>query len=106
MVEGDRKTITVQAKDAYGERRDDHIFDMPKEHLPEGMDLRPGMEVELMDEDKNAIPAVCTAILEDSVRIDVNHPLAGKTLVFDIEILKTGLDPDHLSCSCCSSCTE
>jgi peptidylprolyl isomerase len=104
MSVGDKKTVTIAATEAYGEHREDHVIDMPKAHIPEGMDLKAGMAVELMDQDRNPIPAVCTEILEDVVRIDVNHPLAGKTLVFDIEVLKTGLDPDHLSCG--AGCTE
>ncbi len=104
MSEGEKKTITVSPEKGYGTRRDDHVIDVPKEHLPEGMELKTGMEVELIDQDRNTIPAVCTEILENSVKLDVNHPLAGKTLVFDIEILKTGLDPDHTSCG--TGCTE
>ena len=109
LSEGDKKTVTIPADEAYGEHREDHIFDMPKSQIPEGMKLEAGMAVELMDQDQNPIPAVCTEILDDVIRLDVNHPLAGKTLVFDIEILKTGLEPDPSSCDCgcgCSDCDE
>ena len=106
MKEGDKKTVIIQASEGYGEHREDYVIEMPKSQIPPGMELKAGMEVQLMDQDKNPIFALCTAVLEDSITIDVNHPLAGKTLIFDIEILKTGLEPDDDSsgCSCCSGC--
>jgi len=103
MSEGDKKTVTIEASEGYGEHREDHVIDMPKTQVPEGMNVQTGMQVELMDQDKNPIPAVCTAVFDEFIKLDINHPLAGKTLVFDIEILKTGLEPDQCSC-CCSEC--
>lgn len=92
MKTGEKKTVTLAPEDAYGDHSEDRIIDMPKANIPPDMNLSEGMMVQLVDQNKNPIPAVVHEICEDVVRMDVNHPLAGKTLVFDIEIVETGLD--------------
>ncbi len=101
MAVGDKKSIAISATDGYGERNEELIFDLPKSHVPEGIDIKAGAGVELRDQNNDPVYAVCTEVLDDIVRIDVNHPLAGKTLVFDIEIIESGLEPDSHSCGSC-----
>ena len=91
MEVGDKKTVHIEAGDAYGERSDDRVFDLPKDRVPEEMKLEVGMQVQLKDKDNNPIPAIVSAIKEDAIELDVNHPLAGKMLQFDIEVVETGL---------------
>ena len=93
MKEGDTKSITVTPEEGYGEHRKELVIDMPKTNIPADMDLSIGLPVNLIDQSGNPIPAVVTEILDDVVKMDVNHPLAGRTLVFDIEIVQTGLTP-------------
>jgi peptidylprolyl isomerase len=87
MAVGEKKTVTLLPADAYGERKDDLFVDLRKKHIPEGMDLEVGMVVELSDGGQNAIPALVKEIHDEFVRMDLNHYLAGKVLVFDIEIV-------------------
>jgi peptidylprolyl isomerase len=101
MMVGDKKSVVITATDGYGEHNEELVFNMPKSHVPEGMELKAGMEVELLDQDKHPVYALCTEVFDDIVRIDVNHPLAGKTLLFDIEIVESGLEPDAHSCTSC-----
>ena len=109
MITGDKKTVTIFPEDGYGVRRDDHVIDLPKANIPEEMNPEVGMQVQLSSPAGHPIPAVVADILDDVIRVDANHPLAGKTLVFDIEITETGLEPDHSycgdDCDCHSSCT-
>ena len=91
MAEGEKKSVHIEAQDAYGERSDDRVFDLPKDRVPEDMNLEVGMQVQLNDKDNNPVPAVVSAIKEDAIELDVNHPLAGKVLQFDIEIVGIGL---------------
>ena len=111
LVQGDKNTVTITPEEGYGERRDDFIINMPKSTLPEGMELEVGMQAPLADKSGNPVPAVVYEILDDVIRMDINHPLAGKTLIYDIEILQTGLEPlqhSHdaggCSCGCESNC--
>ena len=87
MAVGEKKTVTLLPADAYGERQEDLFVDLRKKHIPEGMDLEVGMVVELSDGGQNMIPAFVQEIHDEFVRMDLNHYLAGKVLVFDIEIV-------------------
>ena len=105
MAVGEKKTVTVSPKEGYGERREDHVVDFPKANIPQDMKLEGGMIVQMSDQSGRPIPVIVTEILDDVVKMDVNHPLAGKTLVFDIEIVETGLEPNCQTCSSgCSGC--
>lgn len=102
MAPGERKTVTIPPEEGYGERREDHVVDFPRANIPADMKLEIGMVLQMSDRSGRPIPVVLTEIHDDVVKLDVNHPLAGKTLVFDIEIVETGLDPDGPDCQTCS----
>lgn len=105
MVSGEEKTVTIPPKEAYGERREDHVVDFPRSKIPQDMELEAGQVVQMSDQSGRPIPVIVTEILDDVVKLDVNHPLAGKTLIFDIEIVETGLQPDCQTCAGnCNGC--
>lgn len=105
MKQGEKKTVTIAPENAYGERRDDHVVDFPKANIPEDMEVAIGTVVQLSDESGRAFPAVVTEINDAVIKMDVNHPLAGKTLIFDIEIAEMGLEPEISGCGGgCSGC--
>jgi peptidylprolyl isomerase len=106
MARGETKTITIGPEQAYGLRDEECLIDFPRANVPEGMEIEPGMQLYLQDSRGNPVPALVVSIDEKAVRMDCNHPLAGKTLQFDIRIAETGLEPDGPGCSpdCCSSC--
>lgn len=84
---GDKKTIDVTPEEAYGEIDPDNFMDVPRAEFPKEIPLKVGTELELRDEDEEIISAVIVEVNKDSIRLDLNHPLAGQTLVFDIEVL-------------------
>ena len=90
----------------YGERSDEFLFDFPRANVPEDMEVEEGMQVHLQDSAGNPVPATVVAIGAETIKMDCNHPLAGKTLEFDISIAEMGLTPDAGSCapSSCGSC--
>jgi peptidylprolyl isomerase len=104
MAPGEKKTITIAPEDAYGAYREDLVVDCPREKIPPDMELEVGMGLRMMGNTGQPVPVVVAAILDDVVKLDVNHPMAGKTLVFDIEIVETGLEPQCHSCS--DDCTD
>jgi len=111
MQPGDTKTVTIAPEDGYGVHDRERVISMPRASVPEGMEIEVGMAVQLADQAGNPIPAVIQELNEEDVILDLNHPLAGKTLTFDIEIRETGLAPDPqcgsggASCgSCCGGC--
>jgi peptidylprolyl isomerase len=94
MKEGEKKTVTLPPEDAYGVRQEGMIIDIPKEQIPEDMKLEIGMRLHLRDPQGNPIPALVAEVTEDTVKMDANHPMAGKTLIFEIEIAEIGLQSD------------
>lgn len=88
MIAFETKTITIPPEQAYGPLRPDMIVTAPKDKLPPDMVYEIGQQLESRQPDGRVMFATVTKITEDSVRLDTNHPLAGKTLIFDIEIVK------------------
>ena len=88
MAVGDKKTINIPAEDAYGERSEEAIIAFPKENVPEGMKLEPGMTLTLSNEAGHPIPVIVVELQDTAVILDANHFLAGKELVFDIELVE------------------
>ena len=80
---GDKKEFTLEPADAYGELTDEAIQDVPREMFPEDMPLELGSQ--LMSD---AGPFRIVAITETTVKCDFNHPMAGKTLHFECEVME------------------
>ena len=83
---GDRKRVHVKPEDGYGSHDPEKCFAIPRKHLPPG-ELKPGMVLELSPEDGPAFLARITDVGPADVQLDANHPMAGKDLYFDIEIV-------------------
>lgn len=88
MGVGDKKTINISPADGYGERSDDAMIRFPKENVPAEMKLEPGMPLTLSNEQGQPFPVIVSELLDDVVVLDANHFLAGKELVFDIELVE------------------
>lgn len=85
---GEKKTISIQPEEGYGERSDEAIINFPKENVPEDMQLEPGMSLTLSNQYGQPFPVVVQEIKEDVIVLDANHFLAGQELVFDIELVE------------------
>jgi len=88
MVLGEKKTVTVEPEQGFGMYDKGLVFEITNDRLPDGVSLEVGMDFDMMDEEDNIMPAVVIEILENSVKIDANAPLAGKTVIYDIELLE------------------
>lgn len=82
---GDKVKVNIPCTEAYGELREDLYVEVNKEQLPGEVEV--GMSLQAQSNDGNVINVIVKEILENSVIIDGNHPLAGKELIFDIEIM-------------------
>lgn len=83
---GDQKHVEVAPKDGYGEEQADAFMDVPRESFPADVPLELGTGLELQDKSGHAVHARIAAITDAVVRLNMNHPLAGKDLVFDVRI--------------------
>ena len=90
MKVGDKKTINIVAKDGYGETDETAIIEFPKENVPADMKLEIGQQLTLSDQQGQPFPVVVKEVKDDIVILDANHFLAGKELVFDIELVEIG----------------
>jgi len=87
MIIGTKKNVRLEAADAYGNYNDEIVQVVGKENFPEDFDLKVGLSYVASNPDGVQMPFVITEIEGDSVTIDFNHPLAGKNLSFDVELL-------------------
>jgi len=86
MRPGERKLFTIPVDQAYGERDEEMVMDLPRSQMPPG-DIEVGLAVQFHLEDGEEVDGVLLALGEDSVKVDFNHPLAGKALTFEIEVV-------------------
>lgn len=87
MLIGSKRTITINAADAYGEYNDDIVQVVGKDEFPPEFLLEVGMQYIASAPDGTKMPFTITEVNNEDVTIDFNHPLAGKDLQFDIELL-------------------
>jgi len=87
MNVGQKKTISILPENAYGLSDPDSIIDFPISNFPSDMKPEVGMQLNMRDNTGNTFPVVISAVKEETVSLDANHPLAGKELVFDIELI-------------------
>ena len=90
MNEGDSKTVTVPAEQAYGERNEQAMQDVPKSALPENIqdNLQVGMQLQATGPNGQPLVVTVANIADDNVTMDANHPLAGQNLTFDLELVE------------------
>lgn len=88
MSVGDTKTSTIPAERAYGPHHADRTQPFPRDKFPDDVPLDIGTQLQLQAKDGQPIPVTITEVTEETVILDANHPLAGKDLTFEIELVK------------------
>ena len=84
---GDTVTVVISPKDAYGESDPDMIFTVPRAQVPDNIPLEAGTPLQLSNDKGQQMDVVITEVGPDEITLDANHPLSGKELTFEIEIL-------------------
>lgn len=88
MTVGEKKVINVAPEDGYGLRNDEAVIEFPIEQVPADMKLETGMQLTLHNQDGQPVPVVVSEIGEKFVLLDANHFLAGKEIIFDVELVE------------------
>lgn len=88
MTVGDIKSVTIPMDQAYGPYREDMVLKIEKTQFPDHINPEIGQQLQLNRENENPIGVTVTKITDDSVTLDANHPLAGKDLIFEIELIE------------------
>ena len=84
MIVGDKKTVEIEVEEAYGVYNDYMIQEVPKEQMPGEVEV--GMQLQA-DTQMGPVQFIVKDVKEETVILDANHPLAGKKLIFDLEVL-------------------
>ena len=90
MNVGESKTFEIAPEEAYGERRDDLVQTVGRDQLPDDLELKEGMRLQSSAPGQPPMILLVSGIEGDQVTLDANHPLAGETLVFDVELVEVG----------------
>ena len=88
MTEGEKKTIHIPANEAYGVKDDRLMIEFPKSQFPPDMKPEVGMQLNMQQQDGQTFTVVVSDVKDDVVVLDGNHPLAGKDLIFDLEMVE------------------
>jgi peptidylprolyl isomerase len=84
---GESREVRLEPEEAYGQPQDDLIIDVPPDQFPADMDPAVGQQVQVQVAPGQSQVARITAVADDAVRLDLNHPLAGQALTFDVELV-------------------
>ena len=111
MAIGEEKEVHVKAKDAYGDYDPKMEIEVPLTSFPEDFEIKLGQPMQMQDGEGHVFSAVAMAITSDTVKLNLNHPLAGKDLLFRTRVkdLRPATEDEikqgqlASSCSCCSS---
>ena len=88
MSVGEKKTINILPENAYGLKDEQSVIEFPISNIPAEMKLDVGMQLQLRNEAGQPFPVTVAEIKDDVIILDANHSLAGKELVFDIELIE------------------
>ncbi len=90
MEVGESKTVKIEAAEAYGDHREELVIPVGRSDLPEGLEPEVGQQLQMSSPDGQTFQVAVIETTDEKVVLDANHPLAGKDLTFDIELVQAG----------------
>jgi peptidylprolyl isomerase len=88
MAPGEKKTVTLPPEQAYGPRAEELVHEVERSAVPGQVDLKAGMRMRGVGENGETLTFTVTDFTDEMVTLDANHPLAGKELTFEIELVE------------------
>jgi peptidylprolyl isomerase len=88
MSPGESKNVAISHEHAYGPYRDEMVIALPRNQVPENLNVEVGLQLQLTLESSQPIVVNVTDISESTVTLDANHPLAGQDLSFELQLLE------------------
>jgi peptidylprolyl isomerase len=104
MAVNETKTFTLSPEEAYGQRDESRMHAFPKSEIPEGVSPQVGQTLTLSTPQGQQIPARVARVDDEEIVFDLNHPLAGQSLTFDIEVVGINATATQQPASCGSGC--
>jgi peptidylprolyl isomerase len=100
----EEKNITLTPEEAYGHRDEEQKRTFSRAEVPPKMNPQVGQTVALSGPGGQQVPGTITGVDTESITVDLNHPLAGKTLVFDIKVVGITTEPTQMAPACGCGC--
>lgn len=91
MVAGEKNTFVIKPEDGFGQSNPNNMQVMPRSQFDDSVELVEGLMLSFADAQKAELPGIVAAFDDETVTIDFNHPLAGRDILFEVEIL--GVSP-------------
>ena len=88
MTAGEAKTVIIPAAQAYGPHQPERVLEIERHRLPPGLQPAVGQHLHMQRQDGGTLEVVVTALTEEHITLDANHPLAGHDLRFDLELVE------------------
>jgi peptidylprolyl isomerase len=88
LSEGESVKTTIDCDNAYGKRNDELVIQTAREQIPADIDLEVGRRLQARSQDGQVTRVTVTEVTDNTVTLDANHPLAGKDLTFEIELVE------------------
>lgn len=88
MVPGDSKKVTIPSGEAYGDRNESMVQEVPRTAIPAELELSPGLMLQAQGPNGETLRFSVVDFDDERVTVDGNHPLAGQDLVFDLELVE------------------
>ncbi|MGD2097883.1 MAG: peptidylprolyl isomerase [Desulfobacterales bacterium] len=104
MAVNEKKVFTLDPEEAYGHRDESLAHSFARSEVPAEMDVEVGQTVALSSPEGRQVPAQIVEADDQKIVVDLNHPLAGKTLTFDIEIVGINDSPTQQPAGCGTGC--
>ena len=104
MAVNEKKCFTLEPEDAYGERDENLTHNFARSDVPQGVNPEVGQMIGLRTADGRQMPAQVVSVDDEKVVLDMNHPLAGQSLTFDIEVVGISETPTQVQAGCGGGC--
>ncbi|EKE78264.1 MULTISPECIES: FKBP-type peptidyl-prolyl cis-trans isomerase [Oceanibaculum] len=88
LTPGESRTVTIPAGEAYGEHRADLVQEVERASLPAEIEYAEGLQLQAQGPNQQPLMLTVTSVTDETITLDANHPLAGKDLTFDIELVE------------------
>ena len=90
MQIGDTKNVTIPCAEAYGERNDEMVIEVPRSQVPPDLDPQIDQKLQMGGPNGEMVVVTVTGLTDEVITLDANPPLAGKDLIFDLELVAIG----------------
>lgn len=88
MELGSQKSVLIPSVEAYGDKRDDMLVDIPIDQVPADIKPEVGMDLSIQNQEGQPMPVKVVNVDQEKITLDANHPLAGQDLTFDIKLVE------------------